>query len=160
MLIETFVASDPYDLNWFWLSLTVAQIGLSVSTIILLYRASPKYALFAVIIVVLIEIVLMIPFTISELASYPEVNNLAWVGVPVIGLLVIDYNWDSSFTLFKYWFVDLSYAGTLISLIFLVLLVIKGSNFNEPFIQDETSCPHFSANKQKRNFCSNCGEKI
>ena len=160
LLIEYLIFVEPEYRDLLWITLIAIQIGLLVTTVFLLYKVSIISALYATIGVILTELAMRIPMTFEEIAANPDVPNIGWAMVPVIGLVAIDWEWESSFILFQYWFVDLAFIGTLISFVLLLLLLVQKNKVKQTVPEAEKSCPSCSADGQSGNFCSKCGAKI
>lgn len=160
LLVEYLIYVEPEYRDFLWMTLVTIQIGLLVSTIFLLYKVSISSALYATVGVILTELAMRIPMTFEEIAVNPDVPNIGWVMVPVIGLVAIEWEWESSFLLFQYWFVDLAFIGTLISFVLLLLLVIQKNKVKHDVPQAGKRCSSCSADGQSGNFCSKCGASI
>ena len=154
LLVDYFSHLDNYEPDPFWVFNTAVQIALIGFSIYFVLNSRIKLAFGFYIAVIASEVIGRIQSTVEAATNYPEIENIELTSIPIIGDLVVPYEYPSPYDAALSWFAQITAASELVVLALLIVLLVKEKQSN---VGVENSCSNCGSTEQTGKFCSKCG---
>ncbi|MDH6240130.1 zinc ribbon domain-containing protein [Aurantimicrobium minutum] len=159
LLVDYFSHLDTYQPDPFWVFNTAAQIALIGFSIYFTLKSRIKVAFWFFVAVFASEVIGRVQTTIEAVSLYPEIENIQFTSIPIIGNLMVPYEYPSVYEAVLSWFAQITAASELIVLV-LFLVMMKAANARTTTNLTVRYCSNCGAPNQSGNFCPKCGSAL